>query len=122
MGDYPLLQYRRDGEVLVVRPVLRVLGPWDGADPPQPEVIELLDQLCRLTIAEDGPLLLDLSRYEFAPNWGWFVLLVRDCSRRQRRLAVWVSPAVAEQFAVIKYDRLVAVRTTFAEAVSALRG
>ena len=120
MGDYPRLEYRLAGGVLVVRPLLKALGPWDGADAPPAEVAEFGDQLRQLMGAEGGPLLLDLSGYGSARNWAWLAPLARECAGQGRPLAVWVQPAVAEQLAVAKLDRLVPVRTSFAEAMAAL--
>jgi hypothetical protein len=120
LGDYSCLEYRLASGVLVVRPLPRVLGPWDGSDPPPAEVVEFRDQLRQLLGAEGGPLLLDLSGYGSARNWTWLVSLARECSDRGRSLALWVQPAAAKQLAVTKTDRLVPVRASFAEAMAAL--
>lgn len=121
MDGYWRLEYRLAGAVLVARPLPRVIGPWDGADEPPVEALEFRDQLTRLLREQCGPLLLDLTGYEFARNWNWFLVpLVRDCRAEGRPLAAWVGSQVAEQFAVTRLDRLLPIRTTFDAAVAAL--
>jgi hypothetical protein len=121
MSECSRLDYSRVGNVLTVRPLIRLLGPWDGSDEPPAETLEFRDQFQHLLGAAAGPLLLDLRGFEFARNWNWFLVpLSRDCLGQGRRLAACVRPEVAEVFAVTKLDRLLPIRAVFEEALAAL--
>lgn len=121
MGDNSRLEYLRAGQVLVVRPLTRVLGPWDGADDPPAEALEFRDQLQAILGVEAGPLLLDLHGFEFARNWNWWLVpLTRDCRAAGRPLAVYARSPVAEAIAATRLDRLLPTFTGFAEAVAVL--
>jgi hypothetical protein len=121
VDDNSRLEYRRASGVLIVRPLVRVLGPWDGADEPPAEALEFRDQLRALLGAEAGPLLLDLHGFEAARNWDWWLVpLARDCRAPGRPLALHVRPSVAEVFAVTRRGHLLPTFTGLEEAVAAL--
>ncbi|MCY2989161.1 MAG: STAS domain-containing protein [Planctomycetota bacterium] len=121
MGDYSRLNYQHVGDVLVVRPLVRVLGPWDGLDDRPAEAVEFRDQLRQLLDADAGPLLLDIRGFPFARNWLWFLVpLAKDFKVQGRKWMICVQPRVAEAFAITKFDRVLPIGTDLDEAVVTL--
>jgi hypothetical protein len=119
LGDFSRLDYQRVGDILAVRPLVQILGPWDGLDDPPAEAGELRDQLRQLMVAEAEPLLLlDLRAFGFrAIGTGSCFRCTEIAPCKARKWMACVRAEVAELFASTTLDRLLPMSTDFDEAI-----